>query len=289
MIEQDLQYITNSDYLIDMRYQRKAIVFLALIGCILGCGDSFLDSEDGPAPETINFPPLTVEEIEDDFSELTVNTGINDFSLHIANNQSWDFRLIAPELNADELVPLFVHLHGGALTPRDDAHKGTACLIEPAIEGMQAYILSPNSNGLLWYDAANESQVVNLVNFAIKYLNVDPNRVVVVGYSDGGNGSWFFSDTHPELFSAGIPMAVAYGLRYENGILIRTEIPLYVIQGELDSLFPFTNTETAVELSVAAGSDITLIKAIGLGHFVPCEYLPYLEDAIAWLNTYVWE
>lgn len=141
----------------------------------------------------------------------------------------------------------------------------------------------------MWYDAANESQVVNLVNFAVKHLNVDPKRVVVVGYTDGGNGSWFFSDMHPELFSAGIPMATAYGLFYENGILQKTEIPLYVIQGELDTLFPFTNTESAVELSLAAGSDITLIKAIGLTHTVPCEYLPYLKDAIEWLNSYVWE
>ncbi len=273
-----------------MRNRQKAILLsMALIGCILGCSDSFLDSEVAPAPETINFPPLTIEEIESDFSELTINEGINDFSLPIANNQSWDFRLIAPALNDEELVPLFVNLHGGALTPRDDAHKGTACLIEPAIEGMKAYILSPNSKGLLWYDVANESQVVNLVNFAIKHLKVDPKRVVVVGYSDGGNGSWFFSDTHPELFSAGIPMATAYGLRYENGILQRTEIPLYVIQGELDALFPYTNTESAVELSVATGSDITLIKAIGLGHSVPCEYLPYLKDAMVWLNDYVWQ
>lgn len=127
-----------------MRIERKAkLLFLALMGAILGCSDSFLDSEDGPAPETINFPPLTIEEIENDFSELAIQTGINDFSLRISNNQSWDFRLIAPKLSGNELAPLFVDLHGGALSPRDDAHKGTACLIEPALEGMKAYVLSP--------------------------------------------------------------------------------------------------------------------------------------------------
>ncbi len=273
-----------------MKYRIKgALSILALIWCLVGCSDSFLDNETAPAPDTIEFPALTIEQIENDFSKLSVQTGVNDFSLTIANNQTWDFRLISPEISNNELVPLFVNLHGGALTPRDDAHKNTACLIEPALENTKAYILSPNSKGLLWYDPSNESQVVHLVNFAIKYLNVDPDRVVVVGYSDGGNGSWFFSDTHPELFSAGIPMATAYGLSYENGILQKTEIPLYVIQGELDALFPFTNTESAVELSTGAGSDITLIKAIGLTHSVPCEYLPYLDDAIEWLKNSVWE
>lgn len=268
---------------------KVTLLFFTLIYSFVGCSDSFLENEVAPPQETIEFPALTIEQIETAFSELSVQTGINDFSIRIANNQTWDFRLISPEITDNELVPLFVNLHGGALTPRDDAHKGTACLIEPALENTKAYILSPNSNGLLWYDSANKSQVFNLVRFAIKYLNVDSERVVVTGYSDGGNGSWFLSDAHPELFSAGIPMASAYGLSYENGILQKTKIPLYAIQGEFDELFPFTNTESYVELSVAAGSDITLVKAIGLSHGVPCDYLPYLKDAIEWLKTSVWE
>ena len=273
-----------------MKYDIKVILlFLALLWGLTGCSDGFLETEIAPAPETVAFPPLTIEEIESDFAKLTIKTGINDFSLPIANNKTWDFRIISPEVTENELVPLFVNLHGGARTRRDDAHKGTSCLIEPALEGMKTYIISPNSNGLLWYDPTNESQVVSLVQFALKYLNVDPQRVVITGYSDGGNGSWFLSDAHPELFSAGIPMASAYGLSYEGGILQKTQIPLYAIQGELDELFPYTNTESYVELSVNAGSDITLVKAVGLSHLQACDYLPYLKDAIEWLKTSIWE
>lgn len=272
-----------------MKQNVKVLLFLAYLGLlILGCSDGFLENKTVPIPETVEFPPLTLEEIEEEFAKLTIETGINDFSIRIANNQTWDFRIIAPEVSDNETVPLFVNLHGGALTLRADAHKGTACLIEPALEDTKAYILSPNSKGLLWYDALNQWQVVNLVDFALKYLNVDSERVVVTGYSDGGNGSWFLSDEYPELFSAGIPMATAYGLSYENGILQRTEIPIYAIQGELDELFPYTNTETYVEQSLDAGSDVTLVQAIGLTHGEPCNYLPYLKDAITWLKTSVW-
>lgn len=272
-----------------MKRDVKVVLYLLCFSLWLsGCSDSFLENDTAPPEESIEFPPLTIEEIESEFAKLTIETGINDFSIRIANNRRWSFRIIAPEVSENESLPLFVNLHGGALTPRTDAHQGTACLIEPALKDTKAYILSPNSNGLLWYDATNQWQVVNLVEFTLKYLSIDPERVVVTGYSDGGNGSWFLSDEYPELFSAGIPMATAYGLSYENGILQPTQIPLYAIQGELDELFPFTNTESYVELSVAAGSDITLVKAVGLTHGEPCNYLSYLIDAIAWLKTTVW-
>lgn len=77
-------------------------------------------------------------------------------------------------------------------------------------------------------------------------------------------------------------------LSYENRILQKTEIPLYAIQGELVELFAFTYTESYEELSVNAGSDITLLKAVGLTPLVACDYVPYLKDAIEWLKTSVW-
>lgn len=220
---------------------------------------------------------------------LPFKVGVNDFKLDVLHNKKWEFRLVAPEITDNELVPLFVYLHGGALTINPNAHTQTNCLIEPALENTKAYILRPNAQGLLWDDPANESQVVNLVNFAMQNLNIDPNKVVVVGYSDGGTGSWFFSDTHPEVFSAGIPMASFYGLSYTNeGLVKKTDIPLYVIHGEDDSIFPFTNTETMVEQSINAGSEIEFVMAVGLTHFVPCDYLPYLQEAIEWVKTTVW-
>ncbi|MEX0288978.1 MAG: dienelactone hydrolase family protein [Flavobacteriaceae bacterium] len=261
-------------------------IFVALL-CSLGCSDSFLENDTAPNAE--NTPQLNLEDIRKAFAALSFDTGINDFSLDVLHNKKWDFRLIVPETNAGEKLPLFVNLHGGALTPRPDAHKGTACLIEPALEDLKAYVLSPNSQGDLWSDASNETQVLKLVEFALENLSIDPEKVVVMGYSDGGNGSWFFADFHPEGFSAGIPMASAYGLtKTQDGLVKKIEIPLYVIQGEFDELFPYTNTETWVEQAVDAGSDIILVKALGLTHGEPCAYLPYLKDAITWLQTTVW-
>ena len=260
------------------------LILVCLVG---GCSNEFLDNDTREVAE--NTPQLDIEDVRAAFANLSFNPGINDYSLDVLYNKKWDFRLIVPESAGNEPLPLFVNLHGGVLTPRPDAHKGTACLIAPALDEMEAYIISPNAQGLLWYDEANETQVLKLVEFALENLNIDPAKIVVVGYSDGGNGSWFFADYHPEVFAAGIPLASAYGLsKTADGLVKKIEVPLYVIQGEFDVLFPYTNTETWVEQAVNAGSDIILVKALGLTHGQPCDYLPYLKDAISWLNTTIW-
>lgn len=271
----------------------KAKIILSLFVSILGstgCSDSFLESDQ---PDTVldNTPQLDVEAVSRAFSELTFETGDNDFELNVLFNQKWVFRMTVPEIENNELLPLFVNMHGGALNPSPKNHQKGDCMIGPSLEetNMKAYILSPNSQGLLWFDLFNEAQVVNLVKFAIEHLNVDPKKVVAFGISDGGFGSWFFADAHPELFSAAIPIAQAYGLMTTDEGIKRTEIPLYVIHGERDELYPFTNTETLVEQSRNAGSEITLVKAIGLDHSFACFYQPYVKDAIEWLKNSVWE
>lgn len=269
---------------------RISLIHVLLLFSFAGCDDSFLETPAATVVEQ-NTPELDLEKANKDFSELSFETGDNDFELTVLHNKKWAFRLTVPETTNDELLPLFINMHGGALTLHANNHQRGDCMIGPSLKetDTKAYILSPNSQGLLWFDIFNEDQVVNLVKFAIEHLNVDPKKVVAFGISDGGFGSWFFADTHPDLFSASIPIAQAYGLMYVNGQVKKTEIPLYVIHGELDELFPFTNTETLVEQSRNAGSEIIFVKADGLDHSFACYYQPYVKDAIEWLNTSVWE
>lgn len=274
-----------------MKYKTKRILlYFTAILCSIGCSDSFLETEQ---PEDVinNTPQLDIDAARKDFSELSFKTGVNDFELDVLFNKKWAFRLIVPEVEEDEKIPLFVDLHGGALRLRPDVHKRGSCTLGPALEntGTKAYTLIPNSQGFLWFAAFNEEQVVNLVKFAIENLNIDPDRVVVFGYSDGGFGSWFFADTHPELFSGSIAIAQAYGLITDDEGIKRTEVPVYVIHGEVDELFPYTNTESLVELARNAGSEVELVMAVGLDHNRACDYLPYIEDAIDWVKDSVWE
>ena len=265
-----------------MKIHKSYIFFLLIF--ILSCGKS--NDNTVVTPHT-----RTAEDVKNDFSNLEVKPGINDFRLEsTVEGYYWNFRIIAPE-NASESNkrPLIINLHGGASNIYPDAHKSaSSCLAEPAFQDLNAYIISPNSNGYLWYDPINQIQILALVDLAKTYLPIDENKVAITGYSDGGNGSWFYADFHPDLFSAAIPMASSYNPARANGDIVKINIPLYVIHGENDELFPVSQTEEWVNQLIDVGSDIHFVIAAGLTHNQPCDYVDYLKDASNWLQTEVW-
>lgn len=116
--------------------------------------------------------------------------------------------------------------------------------------------------------------MVGLVTLALKYWDIDPTKVVVLGYSNGGNGSWFYAETLPMLFSAGIPMASSYSTIGTDGQPRKIDIPLYVIHGENDELFPLAETQAWVNQSIEAGSFIEFVVAPGLTHNKPAITFP---------------
>ena len=261
---------------------KTILLFLSLV-FLVACGGD--DNDEPPIPTG-----RTAEDVIADFKALEIKPGINDLSLEsVQSGYYWNFRIILPE-GADEgnKVPLVMNLHGGARSGNTEAHKSTACLVEPAFEGKEVIIVSPNSKGLLWYEEANIVQVLALMDLITSNLPVDLNRTVVTGYSDGGNGSWFFAQYYDQLFTAAIPLATSYNSKNSLGEISKIEVPMYVIHGDEDELFPVEITQGFVEESIEAGSDIVFQVAEGLGHYEPCDYTDYFKQAVVWLEQEVW-
>lgn len=259
----------------------KIVSFTFLILFFASCDD---DSTTAPTRNS--------DDVRLDFQNLTINPGINDLTLESAYAGSfWNFRIIAPEgASPTNKKPLIFRLHGGATNISSTVHQTTSCLVEPGFEDIDAFIVSPNSNGSLWYQDLNIVQILALVELCTTYLDVDTDKVAVMGYSDGGNGAWFFSQYYPTLFTAAIPMATSPIPSSQSGIAVyQFEIPIYAIHGSDDELFPIATTQEYVNESIAAGSDITFVTADGLSHLNSCDYVPYLQDAADWLVNTVWD
>ncbi len=231
-------------------------------------------------------PPRTFEDVEVDFQALDISPGVHDISLEIVNGIYYDFRVIAPERATGENRPVVFTFHGASSSP--DAHKNTACYAEPGLDTLNAFIISPYAEGGLWFATQNQDMVGNLVFLIKKYWPIEEDKIAVTGYSNGGNASWLFTKFQPGTLSAGIPMASSYDVNELDGTVGVWEVPLYVIHGENDELFPIDTTQAWVDATIAAGSDITFVEAPGLGHYEPCEYVSYLEDAAIWLKETVW-
>lgn len=253
---------------------------------LFSCNNPDINFQDGLPDQKNNI--RTVEDVKTDFQSINFQPGVNDITLEThTKGVFWNFRVIVPN-KASELnkMPLIINLHGGAQNNWPDAHKATDCLISPALDGLlDAYIISPNSNANLWYEQNNQIQILALLDLATSYLHIDKTKIAITGYSDGGNGSWFYAQYYSSLFSAAIPIASSYNTAKSNGNIDKIEIPLYVIHGEDDLLFPLNITQGYVNASIEAGSNIEFVIATGLDHYQACDYTPYLREAISWLNS----
>jgi predicted peptidase len=261
---------------------RISVSMLTIISCCLLCFSNC-------KPEEPELPAIrTYTDIQEDFANINIAVGVHDESIEFVNNINWNFRVIAPDIVAGEMYPLVIHLHG-ASGGSEDAHKATECYAEPGFEDLETFILSPNGGSLLWNAFENQEMVINLILLARDFWPVDPDKIVVTGYSNGGNGSWFFGETQPELFSAAIPMASSYSTIHTDGSTRLMPIPMYCIHGENDELFPLAETEEWINQTINVGSDVTFVVAEGLGHYEPCSYVDYLKDAVTWLTDVVWQ
>lgn len=172
--------------------------------------------------------------------------------------------------------PLVIALHWAG--PKLTYEEFSSCLIEPALLDLDAYLIVPESNNEVWNSAANEANILNYIKRAKKYWNIDHNKIIVMGYSDGGNGSWYYAENYPRIFSAVIPMASSYG------VTKKSNVPVYLIHGHEDELFDVNLTIALAKQAQDLGMDVTVNINAALTHFEACNYKEDLKLAIPWLN-----
>lgn len=263
-------------YLIQLRLPS----YLLLVSLLL------LSSCSKDVPPT---PPRTWEDTVKDFQDLDLSPGVRDVSVQAQEGVFWDFRLVVPDLATGETAPLFFDFHGES-NGSNTAHTFSYdCYLKEGLSEIKSYMIIPNAGVEQWYQRSNQIKIRSLLELAINNLPVDKDKVVSMGYSNGGNATWYFNENLPEIFSAGIAMASSYNPQNLDGSYKSYTTPLYVIHGENDDLFPVEQTEEFCNKTRDAGSDVTFVIAEGLDHYEPCLYVDYVKDAAVWLQEEVWK
>ncbi len=136
-----------------------------------------------------------------------------------------------------------------------------------------------------WHD--NQADNLPAVLREVKRIyNVDDNRVAMTGISDGGTGAWFFAFKQPSEWAAFMPFighpgvlrnpagGVSYRLYFEN-LAAR---PFYIVNGELDRLYPAASLRSFVDALEEARVEHVFRVIEGGGH--DTRWLPQETPAI---------
>jgi predicted peptidase len=249
--------------------------FVLSIAVIFSC-----NSDDEPTV-------ITDADVEAAFQQIEIKPGTQDLTLQVSETSSYNFRVIFPDVNLNQDQPLIFALHW-ASNGDPAVHLETDCYVEPGLEDIDAIIISPNGGETVWGTVENQDKIRILYTLAGRFWPVDLDKVAVMGYSSGGNGTWFFTESQPQIFSAGIAIASGYNTLNQDGTPRTMTSPLYVIHGEDDDFFPVDTVSYWVNQTIQAGSDIEFVVAPGLGHYTPCDYVPYIKTATLWLRDEIW-
>jgi len=159
-------------------------------------------------------------------------------------------------------------------------------LVEPALRELGAIIVAPDcpAPARRWSEPGSDRAVMELLDHVRSEHAVDPEKILVTGFSLGGHGSWFMASEHPNVFSAAVPMA---GWAPPEWLEKIGEIPLYVIHARGDEVVPFAAAEEAVATVRAKGGAVELVVVEELTHYDTARYVTYLRDAVPWIQS-VW-
>jgi predicted peptidase len=179
--------------------------------------------------------------------------------------------------------PLVLALHPGGSGPYyGDGFLRSIFL--PGLREMAPIMIAPDVPGRAWTEPRAEQAVMALVTAIIGEFAIDTRRVLVVGFSLGGAGTWYLSARRANRFTAAIVMAG----RSDEPLASLGTIPTYVIHSRDDEVVPFGQAEERVRALEKMGRPVTFDALSGMGHYAMGSYIGALTRGGRWV-TERWE
>lgn len=163
----------------------------------------------------------------------------------------------------DRAWPVRFYLHGGISRP-DPGEGGGWVRNLDRLSTEDHLLVAP----LSWSESPwwQERQVENLRGILEEVRatwNVDPNRVHVLGVSDGGTGAYFLAFRDPTPWSSFLPFIGSPSVLLNPGVAADGRMhpgnlknrPLFIVNGDRDRLYPVSSVLPWIEAFQALGVD----------------------------------
>src|SRR5258708_3923248 len=128
------------------------------------------------------------------------------------NGSEYRYVVYVPrELTRIKMWPVILQLHGGGVYGNDGlkhTEGGLARAIRNNPERFPVLVVFPqaHADGTPGWQLEGGQAALAALDKTIKEFNGDPKRVVLTGYSAGGNGTWSLASRFPDRFAAIVPV-----------------------------------------------------------------------------------
>jgi predicted peptidase len=200
---------------------------------------------------------------------------------------------IPASLAAGESYPLVAFLHGHTdldLNVHNGFPKGVWTL--PHVQQRHPHIVfvpRHQSEDDDWTRDENREQVVEALDDLIAQLDsdrnapkIDPDRVYLTGFSQGGMGTWNYIRQYPDRFAAASPLSgFFHGPQNETDARAIKHIPIWIFNGSGDK--GVNGSRTSYQMLKAAGArDVHYHEFVDYGHVID-DIAYFTEGFMDWL------
>lgn len=188
-----------------------------------------------------------------------------------ASDQRGGFSVYVPEYYEGESLPLVMALHGGSGHGRQFLWSWLR-----AARSNPCVLIAPTSSDRTWslMNPETDSQRLHgLVTYAQEHWQVDPARILLTGMSDGGTFSYVSGLQSDSPFTHLAPCSASFHpMLMEVVDPARAQgLPVYLMHGALDWMFPVSVAREAHASLSAAGAQVVYREIENLSHTYPQE------------------
>lgn len=203
---------------------------------------------------------------------------------HEIKGRTFPYSIEIPKgYDASRRYQVRIQLHGGVARPLNLNMRGAGSIGSLA-GAEQIYVLPASWDEAPWWDDIQVESLRIILDALKRTYNVDENRVVVSGVSDGGTGAYYLAMRDTTPYASFLPLNgfimvlanASLGLRdllFPNNLRNK---PLFVVNGGRDQLYPTRIVDPSVRHLQEGGVALTYLPQPEAGHNTA--WWPELKD-----------
>jgi hypothetical protein len=165
-------------------------------------------------------------------------------------------------VRTDTTYPLVVYLHGGVGTTVTSKGEKAYTMLSPLADSMQLFLASPSGNQAApWWSAVGLNRILQTVRYMSVHYPINPNKIFLVGVSDGATGCYAAANTICAPFAGFIAVSGYGGLLPQLGMIPvpgnLMQRPIYNVNAGRDIRYAAPMVNQFLDQMVQQGVNIT--------------------------------